>query len=205
MGLIVDGLKAIGAGAAGAGAVDEERRRRARATADPDWPGNTAPPIWTTNSSAGTGTSTGTQAVTQARSTTACKKCPPDCGSMEPVKHHMNEAPSEYQARITGFPPGTEWKYMDVDFDGFRSIECLLLEAKGNYDQFLVIEPGFEPKPKFFFYGFVKMRKQVERQWEVVSASRPARCNWYFQTPHTYELMSPYILNFPPLQAYYQP
>ena len=208
MGIISDAVKTAvgGAGAAGGGAAADEERRRRRADGEavpPGRSGGMAPPVWST--STGSGTNTGTQAETQTQAK-SCKRCPPDCGQIVHPNHSMNDAPSQYQTRITGFPPGEEWRYMGVDFDGFNSGECLLLEAKGNYDQFLDSAPGKPPTPKFFFRGFTRMEVQIASHSEVVIASRPSRCHWHFQTPLAYELMSPLIWRHSPLlQPYYTP
>ena len=127
---------------------------------------------------------TDAQPITTTRQ--ACQKCPPDCGQLVPVNHSMNEEPRAYQARITGFAPGTEWRWAGLDFDGFKSALCQLQEAKGNYDQF--IYPGGKIKP--FFQGFDKMKVQATAQATTVRANPPTSLNWCFQTPMTYALMS---------------
>jgi hypothetical protein len=48
----------------------------------------------------------------------------------------MSDSSRDYQARVTGFAPLTEWKFMNIEFDGFRAPECRLQEAKARYDQF---------------------------------------------------------------------
>lgn len=198
-------LAALGLAAGGA-LSDEERRRRQRSVEGaPSGPAAGSAPESGTGT--GTQTQTGTQAGTQTQTRTACKRCPPDCGQMGPVSHSMSEGPRLYQARITGFPPGFEWKYMGLDFDGFVSAECLLLEAKGNYDQFLSLDGG-QIVYKYFFHRkiFTDMGQQVIRQFEVVVESPPARCHWHFQTPIAFQLMHQVILRFSPiLQAYHTP
>ncbi len=51
----------------------------------------------------------------------------------------------KYQGCVTGRPYGIgegrtgwneEWLWLGTDWDGFVSEECLLQEAKGNYDMF---------------------------------------------------------------------
>lgn len=126
------------------------------------------------------------QTATTSATRKACDKCPPDCGQLVQVKHSMNEEPRAYQARITGFPPGTEWEWMGLEFDGFKSQLCQLQEAKGNYDQF--IYPNGKVKP--FFTGIKKMEKQAFTQATAVRANPPSSLTWYFQTPMTYTLMS---------------
>ncbi|MBB3002862.1 uncharacterized protein involved in type VI secretion and phage assembly [Paraburkholderia tropica] len=98
--------------------------------------------------------------------------------------------------RITGFAYGlvtddkgretnegwnTEWDWLDIDFDGFQSSQCLLQEAKGNYDQFFK-ENG---ELKFPFNGFLRMQEQIATQGEVVRTNPPSKLMWYFETPRT--------------------
>lgn len=133
--------------------------------------------------------------VAQTASTTserkACEKCPPDCGQLAAVNHSMNEGPREYQARITGFPPGFEWKWSGLDFDGFQSGMCLLQEAKADYDQFL-LKDG---RPIWFFEGFEDMKNQAIKQSAVAVPKNIVSLSWYFMTPKTHRLMRDYLLS----------
>jgi len=111
--------------------------------------------------------------------------------------HSMNREPRGYQAYITGFPCDVEenrwsmeWFWMDTDFDGFKPAECLLQEAKGNYDQF-IDEDGVL---KFHFTGFDSMRSQIDKQGTIVRTNPPAKLIWYFQTPRTRAYMSKFLL-----------
>lgn len=73
-----------------------------------------------------------------------------------------------------------------VDFDGFRSSQCLLQEAKALYDQFFDPEDG---EPKYFFQlsgGDRKIVRQAQVQTAVVLANSPSRLNWYFMQPLSY-------------------
>ncbi|WP_321783162.1 restriction endonuclease fold toxin 5 domain-containing protein [Paraburkholderia sp. J94] len=112
----------------------------------------------------------------------------------------MNPEPRRYQARITGFEYGIttdgkgretnegwnmEWDWLDIDFDGFQASQCLLQEAKGNYDQFLKENNEL----KFPFKGFARMQEQIAIQGEVVRANPPSRLMWYFETPQTRSCM----------------
>ncbi|MGF6264056.1 hypothetical protein OKW49_004984 [Paraburkholderia youngii] len=128
-------------------------------------------------------------------------KCPPEKGGEKVQRNHsMNPEPRRYQARITGFEYGIvtngqgretsqgwnmEWAWLGTDFDGFQPSQCLLQEAKGNYDQFI----GADDKPKPFFVGFKRMADQIFDQGTTVRANPPARLTWYFQTPKTREYM----------------
>ncbi|MGF6481005.1 hypothetical protein QFZ91_003168 [Paraburkholderia sp. JPY419] len=128
-------------------------------------------------------------------------KCPPEKGGEKVQRNHsMNPEPRRYQARVTGFDYGIvtdakgretsqgwnmEWAWLGTDFDGFQPSQCLLQEAKGNYDQFI----GADDRPKPFFVGFKRMADQIFDQGTTVRANRPARLTWYFQTPKTREYM----------------
>ncbi|WP_241023720.1 Tox-REase-5 domain-containing protein [Paraburkholderia sp. Ac-20340] len=83
-------------------------------------------------------------------------KCPPEkTGEKLRRNHSMNPEPRRYQARITGYEYGIttddkgretnqgwnmEWAWQPtgeptpINFDGFVKPQCLLQEAKGNYD-----------------------------------------------------------------------
>lgn len=126
--------------------------------------------------------------------TKKCDKCPPDCGELVPVKHRMSANSSEYQAKITGFPIGTEWRFAGRDFDGFKSDLCLLQEAKANYDQFFNKNGGFQ----YMFQSgiFDEMEEQAAAQAMIVGANRPASLSYYFQTPLAYNHMRPRLLPF---------
>ncbi len=127
------------------------------------------------------------------RSDERCKKCPPEAGAKLRRNHGVNWNSYRYQARITGFAFdeescrwSDEWAWEGIDFDGFRAGECLLQEAKGNYDQFI----GTDGRPKPFFMGFTDMSEQILNQSIAVNSNPPARLMWYFATPkaHTYML-----------------
>ncbi|RAM62869.1 hypothetical protein RB24_18975 [Herbaspirillum rubrisubalbicans] len=100
----------------------------------------------------------------------------------------MSEISRDYQARVTGFAPYTEWSFGGLDFDGFKSPECLLQEAKARYAQFFDQELD-EPKFFFSFTGYDKLIKQARKQDAVTKASAPARLNWYFMEEFVYKHM----------------
>ena len=114
-----------------------------------------------------------------------CDKCPPEGGAKVRRNHGVNWNSYQYQARITGFAPYTEWNFGGVDFDGFRSSQCLLQEAKARYDQFFDPETG---EPKFFFglTGAPKIATQGRIQNAVVATNAPAKLSWYFMQPLSY-------------------
>ncbi len=175
--LVALGLTAVGAGAV---VVTEEARRRQRAASE-----------------AGTGAAA--QTATQTRTKT-CEKCPPDCGSLKNVNHSMSPAAREYQARVTGFMPGTEWDYRSIDFDGFSSADCHLKEAKGNYDQFLERDSTGQLQPVFFFNAFkTDWPRQARQQAAIAISSPPARLSWFLQGPLAYEFMATTLTRIPPI------
>lgn len=125
-----------------------------------------------------------TEAQTKAKE--KCKECPPDKGTLVTRNWNMSDASRAYQARITGFAPYTEWNFGGLDFDGFKSAECMLQEAKALYDQFFDPEDG---QPKFFFSlsgGERKIVRQAQAQSAVVAAGSPSRLTWYFMQPLSY-------------------
>ena len=88
------------------------------------------------------------------------ERCPPTRGRLMTRKWHMSPLSRDYQARITGFAPTTEWEFEEMEFDGFRSPECLLQEAKARFDQFFDAETG-EPKAFFRSFGVVGIVNQA--------------------------------------------
>jgi Restriction endonuclease fold toxin 5 len=152
-------------------AVNEELKRRSQSTAD-----------------AKDKTVAQTTPQTKAK-TKSCEKCPPDCGAMGKSPHKLRPAPAAYQAQITGFPIGMEWDWAGKWFDGFKSAECMLQEAKGNYDQF--IEKNGEVKD--YFGGFITMRDQAKEQAKVVHSNPPTSLTYYFQTPLAFDHMHKFL------------
>ncbi|WP_440965063.1 restriction endonuclease fold toxin 5 domain-containing protein [Massilia sp. GER05] len=119
----------------------------------------------------------GTQAMTKDR----CDRCPPDGGLLVKRNWSMSEVSRAYQARISGFAPYTEWNFQGIDFDGFKSQGCLLLEAKALYDQFF--ESATERKFFFEYTGLQKILDEAGRQSKVIDASPPSELHWYFMQP----------------------
>jgi len=122
------------------------------------------------------------QAGTQTKTKEACKQCPPDCGTLVPRNWAMSEESRAYQARISGFAPYTEWSFGGADFDGFKSSQCLLLEAKARYDQFFDEVTG-EPEGFFSLFGVKKIILQAKKHNRIVQANPPAFCSWHFMQP----------------------
>ncbi|MBB5546566.1 hypothetical protein GGD70_006915 [Paraburkholderia fungorum] len=130
-------------------------------------------------------------ARTLPRTDESCKKCPPEqTGLAVRRSYNMNAAPREYQGRITGRPYSVaegwseEWSWETIDFDGFVQAECLLQEAKGNYDQF--VDTPWAVKS---FNGFDTMRSAIVKQARAVRLNPPTRLMWYFQGPKTQQKM----------------
>ncbi|WP_308836361.1 restriction endonuclease fold toxin 5 domain-containing protein [Trinickia symbiotica] len=98
----------------------------------------------------------------------------------------MTKAAREYQGRITGWPYSVEegwsqeWEWLDTDFDGFIPAQCMLQEAKGNYDQFAEAEWA-----KDVFKGFDVMEDTIARHGRLVRQNPPTQLMWYFQGPKT--------------------
>jgi hypothetical protein len=164
-------LAALGIKVGGA-VISEEAKRREQDTDQAE-----------TDDAAGTASDTETK---------SCDKCPPDCGQQVPVNHYMSEISHEYQERITGFPRGIEWEWDGIDFDGFKSPECLLQEAKGDYDQFFDKNGLVKP----YFQGFKVMADSAKRQSLPVNSNHPASLTYYFMTPLAYEYMSDRLAPF---------
>lgn len=111
-----------------------------------------------------------------------CEKCPPDCGTLVTRRYSMSEISRSYQASITEMPPFQEWSFLGIDFDGFRSSSCTLLEAKARYDQFFDPTTG---TPKWFFrrFGSIRLIEQARKQSRTILSSPPANLHWHFMQP----------------------
>jgi hypothetical protein len=113
-----------------------------------------------------------------------CKQCPPEGGAFKRANHSMTAAAREYQGRITGWSYSVEeawsqeWNWQGIEFDGFIPAQCMLQEAKGNYDQFLEMQWAIKA-----FRGFDKMASTIVSQGTVVRENPPTRLTWYFQGP----------------------
>jgi hypothetical protein len=178
-------LVALGIGV-GTAVVADEVKRRQRAASD-------------------AGASDVAKTASQTRTKT-CEKCPPDCGQLVERNWNMSAAAREYQARVTGFAPYTEWAFGGIDFDGFASADCMLKEAKSRYDQFLTQGEDAELEPRKWYKAFeLKMLPQARKQASVAMANPPSRLTWFFQGPLTYEYMRFSVMAFAPLVAVFVP
>jgi len=134
------------------------------------------------------------QAQTQATTRTQSRncKCPPEKGQRLPPPHIVTGISAAYQQYVTGFPMGLEFFFAGKWFDGFYLSDCLLQEAKANYDFFFDDEDG---SPKFFFFhgkgpnnpdptvsksAYKSIMREAETQSEVVISNPPAKLRWYF-------------------------
>ncbi|PPK41975.1 restriction endonuclease fold toxin 5 of polymorphic toxin system [Trinickia symbiotica] len=115
--------------------------------------------------------------------------CPPTRGRLVIRRWSMSDISREYQARITGFQPYTEWLF-EIEFDGFRPQECRLQEAKGKYDQFFDSKTGL-PEDFFVIFGGVgDMLDQARKQSDIVRSNPPAKLTWHFMQPISYTYFS---------------
>ncbi|MBC8720620.1 hypothetical protein F6X37_03020 [Paraburkholderia sp. 31.1] len=132
-------------------------------------------------------------------------KCPPEKGDEITRRYGMSPKSRRYQARITGKAYGIdtdakgretrggwnqEWAWLGTDFDGFVTAQCLLQEAKDDYDQFL----DEDDEPVFWFAGFKSMADTIAEQAKKVNANPPSRLMWYFGTPKAREYIMPTLL-----------
>ncbi|WP_299532514.1 Tox-REase-5 domain-containing protein [uncultured Herbaspirillum sp.] len=109
-----------------------------------------------------------------------CRDCPPMNGFLSHPNYSMSDVSREYQARVTGYAPGTEWNYENRDFDGFQPEKCLLQEAKAQYTNFFD-EKTLRPKVWYVLSGkYEQLMEQARAQHRIVSVSFPAALNWYF-------------------------
>ena len=116
----------------------------------------------------------------------------------------MSEESRIYQARISGLAPYIEWSFGGADFDGFKSSQCLLLEAKARYDQFFDPEDG---QPKWFFeqFGMDRIFDQAERHHLIVQANPPTTCSWHFMQPLSYAYFAPRFRQMPSIRVHHTP
>ncbi|MDC5164051.1 restriction endonuclease fold toxin 5 domain-containing protein [Acinetobacter baumannii] len=133
-----------------------------------------------------------------------CNKCEPyQLGNKHEIERSMgNETNTQYQfkiANLSSFPltfrvsepflkPGNkkpttrvqEWVIGGVSFDGLWPMECILVEAKGRYAQFLQGKPDFLKKTIFD-----KMRNEALSQKTVKDRFKSAKLSWYFYEQET--------------------
>jgi hypothetical protein len=108
-----------------------------------------------------------------------CPDCPAKDGAIVTKNVAMSSESIKYQAQVTGFAPGTEWHYNGVDFDGFREPDCMLMEAKGRYAQFLD-QDSDTGWVKWFEQGADALVEQARRQAQGAEPMPPVRLTWFF-------------------------
>ena len=148
------------------------------------------------------------KAQTQTQTKEKCDDCPAAAGVPVPKHFRKHKTWMDYQTRVTGMPGGpnfvTDWRYNNVEFDGFRASECLLIEAKAAYDQFFIAPGTF--RYRFQRFIMLAMERKAARQAGAALPSPPIQLRWYFMEPMTYEYMRPRILRVSPsIQVVYQP
>ena len=147
-----------------------------------------------------------TDATTKTR--TKCKDCPPDKGQLFQRNFKERKAWVDYQAKITGMVNGPtfimEWDFAGTKFDGFVSAECLLQDAKADYDQFFNMWGRFDYA---FQEGiFIKMTEDAVEQNNVAVPKPPVQLRWYFQQPVSYRYMQKILsVAAPQVDVTYQP
>jgi hypothetical protein len=129
-----------------------------------------------------------------------CNKCEPyKFGNKHLIKRSMGaEINTEYQykiANLSSYPltfktytpyiatgnkkattPIEEWNVGGTSFDGLWPMECILVEAKGQYAQFLDSK-----KPQFLTENiFRQMVDEASSQKIINLRYRTAKLNWYF-------------------------
>jgi len=139
-----------------------------------------------------------------------CKECTADEG--KPYMRNTAgwpEASIAYQKRITGMPPAppgflTEWAFGGTKFDGFKSAECLLMEAKARYDQFFDEWGRF--RYPFQEKIFVTMLDEAIGQNNAAVPKPPIQLQWNFMEPVSYRYMSKIFSRATPeIQVLYRP
>jgi hypothetical protein len=138
----------------------------------------------------------------QTKDKEKCKECPPDKGG--PYLRNTagwSDDSISYQIRIAEMPPApagflVEWDFKGVKFDGFKSAQCLLLEAKARYDQFFDDWGGF----KYPFQGqiFTKMTVEAVSQNNAAVPKPPTQLRWHFMEPTSYRYMAKVLLRATP-------
>jgi hypothetical protein len=183
-------LAGLGAGAAGAVAAESARKRQKEAEKA------AAAPI--------------ARVDVCSEEKSKCKDCPPDKGTPFLRKTAgWSDDSITYQVRIAQMPPAppgqiTEWRFRNVEFDGFDSALCLLKEAKAGYDQFFDQWGGF----KYAFQAkiFEKMTGQAVEQNNAATPKPPVQLQWNFKEPVSYRYMAKVFMRATPeIEVLYRP
>ncbi|HGW3736195.1 hypothetical protein APC04_03865 [Acinetobacter baumannii] len=144
-----------------------------------------------------------------------CNKCEPyQIGNKIELERSMgHEINTQYQFKIANLSshplkfrvsepflkPGNkkpttkvqEWSVGGVSFDGLWPMECILVEAKGRYAQFL------DPKMNKFVKEnvFTLMYKEADSQKKAVLMLKGAKLQWYFYENETKKYFDKLISN----------
>ncbi|MDH4571510.1 hypothetical protein CUR86_02870 [Salinicola acroporae] len=138
-----------------------------------------------------------------------------DCNDCEPRKRGYKFVPSgrnfntgdgnwpEYQLKIANMGGNPifsivgpnkieEWKFNSVDFDGFWSASCTLVEAKYGYGSWLErnIEGEWQPRSIPFMSKLIdSFISEASAQSVAIRKNMPpATLNWFFSDSHVKEL-----------------
>ncbi|WP_266126000.1 Tox-REase-5 domain-containing protein [Acinetobacter bereziniae] len=92
----------------------------------------------------------------------------------DPLKFRAG-TPSVSEGKTKPSTPIEEWLLNDVSFDGLWPIPCTLVEAKGNYAQFLA-----ESKRKIREFIYQGLIKEAGRQKTINLRYKTTKLIWYF-------------------------
>ncbi|WP_230414546.1 Tox-REase-5 domain-containing protein [Collimonas silvisoli] len=150
-------------------------------------------------------------ACKQGDTKSECKKCLGEKNGMKFRRARNMGAPinAEYQIKIANMNSGRrigfgnvgnfidEWVFRMTDFDGlWPDDNCTLVEAKGQYAQFL--EPKkFEKFGKFVFIG---LKKQAGRHIGIVATAPGVHLQWHFMEQEAWRKFASFEL---PVLSFY--
>ena len=117
------------------------------------------------------------------------------CGKWEEVNESMSENSRTYQEKITG-KSGKAWVQNGVKFDGYRN--GTLIEAKGNYDNFVNKDGKFYS----WFKGKDSLLDQASRQ--TIAADGTA-IEWYVQSEKSYNAISNILQGYDNIAVIFKP
>jgi len=80
-----------------------------------------------------------------------------------------------------------EWAFAGINFDGFFSAQCLLVDAKGAYDQFF--DMWGQPLD-WWAYNVQEAIKEISGQSLAARPRPPVRLEWFWQEPISYRYFS---------------
>ncbi|MBS8268883.1 hypothetical protein DYI26_09140 [Halomonas litopenaei] len=177
---------------------DGETRPSPEPTADTD---TTTEPDTTSDADTRTDTDARTRECDEEEECNDCK--PVDGFIFQPLNRNYHTGGGDwvfYQLYVANMGGGPifamvngkiqEWKYRGVDFDGFWSNSCTLVEAKKGYERFFVVDdegiitPRNIPFMESILEGF---HDEADSQLVAIADSRPsATLRWYFSEKTVY-------------------